>query len=126
MGGPEHADRRKFGQVCIFAPVTGKGRYLRLKSAIAAAIADAGESSSAAKALTDAYGRFRVEARIVAEETQTTDEFDRLFPEGSMDIMRPSVKGSGYDPIALGSATYEARVLLGSLAGWLDGFIVDK
>jgi len=43
-----------------------------------------------------------------------------------MDIMRPSVKGSGYDPIALGSATYEARVLLGSLAGWLDGFIVDK
>lgn len=104
--------------------MSAAGRYLRLKSSIVATMREAGDSSSAAKALSDAYQRFRIEARLIAEETKTTEEFDRLFPPQT--TVNPSGSMRGYDPIQSGVAASEARAYLGGLSGWLDGFILDQ
>lgn len=104
---------------------TGIGRFLRLKSAIDATVRDLGDRSMAAAALLDAYARFRPEARALARDAGTLDEFDRLFPEATEGPTFGGRLSNGFDPIHASQSAKAARGLLVQLSGWLDGFVQE-
>lgn len=103
---------------------SGAGRFLRLKSAIDATLESTGDSSLAASALAVAYRDFRVEAHQIAEDTETVDEFLRLFPQ-PLPLAPTKRLGAGFDPVTAGTSAHEARALLARLSGWLDGFVQE-
>lgn len=100
------------------------GRILRLKEAIRGAMdALADKSATTGDALPDAYKRFREET-LGAVGPEHREELERLCPTWT----RESTAGDfrrGFDPIKAGAAAEEARALLGQLAGWLDGFVLE-
>jgi hypothetical protein len=98
------------------------GKFLRLKSSIEAAMSavPTDQAAVAAGAMMATYDRIRAEVADVVSDEQS-DEFSSLFPETV----------TNYPGLVLGASSKEAakynsaRVLLGSLAGWLDGFVAE-
>jgi hypothetical protein len=94
------------------------GKFMRLRGAIQFAMdaVDPGQAAMGGDALARTYERLRGEVREAVHKGYR-DEFDRLFPEQVH-------RGSGATPAQMSARTYnEARSLLGSMAGWLQGFI---
>ena len=96
---------------------------MRLQGAIRAALDSipADQAALAAGAMIENYDRLRSEVRssIPADKA---DEFDRLFPEKVPFPVNSPAGRLGREASKFSSA----RALLGSLAGWLDGFIQES
>lgn len=97
------------------------GEFIRLRSAIDATTASLAEKPLAAKALSDAYTKFRPEGLRIAEARGVAEEFQRLFPQITPS-QRPAVR-TGIDPFQNASDANEALSLLSQLSGWLGGFV---
>ncbi len=101
------------------------GRILRIREAIRGALdaAPPSKAAVAAREMTSAYERYRSEAAGLLDEGYL-DEFERMFPE-----LDPPPPSKPWWRIIRRSEQREqyskARVLLDSLAGWLDGFIAE-
>ena len=98
------------------------GRYIRLQGAIRASI-DAvpeGQAPVAGMAMVNVYRRFRAEAKKVIPSDHA-EEFDAMFPD-DVAIQRANPR----DDLLDSAARYTgARLLLATLAGWLDGFVQE-
>jgi hypothetical protein len=95
--------------------------HMRLKAAIQAA-ADSipeGQIAVAGSAYHDAYDRFRPRVRDAVPE-ELHDEFDEFFPS---EAKPGGVARRGGTLRAAGASSNEARALLLTLAGWLQGHI---
>jgi hypothetical protein len=90
------------------------GRVLRLQ-AMVEAIVNASSPQSGSKPLTVTYQRVRGQVRN-ALPAQHQGDFEGLFP--------PDVAGH-YDPLDDAEHDQEAPILLASLAGWLQGFVLE-
>ena len=95
------------------------GKVLRLHGAITSALeaAPEGQAAVAGSALAMTYTRIRTEVRDIIPDEQA-EEFDRIFPE-----QVPTGRSVGGQLMRQAEHFNQARTLLGSLAGWLDGFI---
>lgn len=101
------------------------GRFIRLRNAIQLA-SDASDGDGSAVTLAESYLRFRAEALdLVPDENK--DELQRLCPE--IDGQEIGSITSGSVAIAVRVQQREllakARVLLGALAGFLDGYVEE-
>lgn len=97
------------------------GRFLRLQGAIQAALDSIpmDQAVVAEQPMKDAYLRLRAETRSVIPG-ETLEEFDRMFPT------EVKVGPTGSSRMVIRAARFNAaRSLLGSLAGWLDGFVQE-
>lgn len=98
------------------------GRFMRLRNAIQQASEAASDlPSRSAVALAEAYERFRQDAYdLIPEEHRA--ELDRICPTMDQErIARAEGLASSYQ----GEVYSEAKVLLGSLSGFLDGYIEE-
>lgn len=98
------------------------GRFLRLQGAIQSAIESVndGQAAVAGPAMAERYETLVVEARLTIPETEL-EEFDRLFPK-RIEGPRPTGPGNMF-----GSAKMfnDAKALLGTLAGYLGGYVSE-
>lgn len=96
------------------------GKFLRLQGAIQAAIESVGDGQAAVAgpAMAERYETLVVEARLTIPETEF-EEFDRLFPK-RIEGPRPT---SGRDMFGSAKIFNEAKALLGTLAGYLGGYV---
>ncbi len=96
------------------------GKFLRLQGAIKSSL-DAipvDQAAVAADAMLTTYERMRSEVRDAIPK-EHHKEFDRLFPAT---IERP-VNNPGGRLALIAGRFNSARSLLGSMAGWLDGYV---
>ena len=98
------------------------GRFLRLRGAIISTLAavPVDQAAMSGEALPTSYNRLRGEA-IDIIPAKARDEFERLFPEDPL-TPRRRTGGPNYQMETANRAN-EARAILGTLAGWLGGFI---
>jgi hypothetical protein len=104
------------------------GRLLRLKGMVEAAASSVEQpDGSAAPALTGSYMRTRAEISSLLGGSGLEQEFANAFPEIEV------VEGGHRHPrdaaaagITDAPAARSAQVLLGQLAGWLDGLIAER
>ena len=96
------------------------GRFLRLRNAVqqAASAIPADSSGTSGRALPEAYKRFREEALAIVPK-EHREQFEQVCPEWTT-----SLGGSrAEDPFIQSQFYNEARVLMGGLAGFLDGYV---
>ena len=100
------------------------GCFLRLQGAITSTLAAVPieQAAMTGEALPTFYTRLRGEA-IDIIPVKARDEFERLFPEDPL-TPRRYTSGRNY-PIQTANRANEARAILGSLAGWLGGFVAE-
>jgi len=94
--------------------------FLRLQGAIRSVLdsVSEGQAAVAAEAMADSYRRLRHETRDAIPE-EDREEFDRLFPETPPAITSRAMGRLGYEAAKF----HAARALLGTMAGWLDGYV---
>jgi hypothetical protein len=95
------------------------GKLMRLRGAIQGALNSipTDQAPVAGRAMADRWRELREEARNVIPAEQL-DEFESLFPGGPEGNPGLGLRGQA-------AMFNEARGLLGSLAGWLEGFIEE-
>ncbi len=102
------------------------GRFLRLRNAIQGAM-DAIDADSQARsgiALPEAYRRFRAQAaELVLEEHQQA--FNATCPEWKEPLGGFTHSGNPAEALRQSRYYNEARVLMGALAGYLDGYVAE-
>jgi hypothetical protein len=100
------------------------GRFLRLQGAITSALAavPVEQAAMTGEALPTSYTRLRGEA-IDIIPAKVRDEFERLFPEHPF-TRRGHTSGPRF-AIETANRANEARAILGTLAGWLGGFVAE-
>jgi hypothetical protein len=94
------------------------GKFLRLSNLVTRAMDSVPfeQAALAGRALAGTYGQVRGEV-LAAIPEEVREEFERLFPESvrtQQDARGAAVEVSRFNA---------AKVALGSLAGWLQGFI---
>jgi hypothetical protein len=94
---------------------------LRLKAAIDTTLDEVEVDSTSAAALSKAYETFRSEVSVAVFAEGLSDEFDRLFPPGSV-APAPS-SSSGFDPRRAAGQANEAAAGLAGISGWIQGNI---
>jgi hypothetical protein len=104
------------------------GPLLRLKAMTDEAASSLEPESASAPAFTEAYNRLRAAVRELVDKTPIEGEFLNFFPE----IEQVSVSLSQHpreavrEMVRFESAAKQARLLLGQLAGWVDGLIQEQ
>lgn len=96
------------------------GRFIRVRSAVQNALEGAGdlERVEAATALAEAYVRFRTEAIALIPE-EHVEELASICPSLNDQSMNPQTAEE------FATLLGRSKVLLGSLAGFLDGYVQE-
>jgi hypothetical protein len=103
------------------------GKLLRLKGMVesAASAVDPAQPESA-HAITDSYQRLRAQVGELVGGSDLEGEFTASFPEIDVARFEPRRGSLIAEGAAALNAAQRARVLLGQLAGWLEGLIVER